>query len=110
MKMKWKITLPMLIILLISMLITTLTGYLTTRNTVDQMVENVLDGALDMIIGEVARAKRTDVVVMEEISNKNIALAHAVSEKLSIMAREDALILMIIRLFKALQICLEFMS
>ena len=91
MKMKWKITLPMLIILLISVLITTLTGYLTTRNTVDQMVDNVLDGALDMIIGEVARAKRTDVVVMEEISAKNIALAHSVSEKLLIMAREDSL-------------------
>jgi methyl-accepting chemotaxis protein len=91
MKLKWKITLPILALLLLSTLLTTLLSFTMTKSTIDEITENILDGSLEMIIDEITRAERTENVVMNEINEKNITLAHSFSEKLFIMSQEGTL-------------------
>jgi len=91
MKLKWKIALPILALLLLSTLLTTLLSYTATKSTIDEITDNILDGSLDMIIDEIARAGRTEAVVLEEISDKNLALGHSVAEILRLKSQEGAL-------------------
>jgi X-X-X-Leu-X-X-Gly heptad repeat protein len=91
MKLKWKIALPILVLLLISTLLTTLFSYIATKSTIDEITDNIIDGSIEMLIDEITRAGRTERVVMEEIGEKNLALAHAVAEKIHIMASEGVL-------------------
>jgi methyl-accepting chemotaxis protein len=89
MRLKWKIALPILALLLFSTLLTTLLSYTSTKSTIDEITENIIDGSLDMMIEEISRAELTEAVVMDEISAKNIALGHAVTEKILIMSNEE---------------------
>ncbi|MCL2754994.1 MAG: methyl-accepting chemotaxis protein [Oscillospiraceae bacterium] len=91
MKLKWKIALPILALLLLSTLLTTVLSYSATKSTIDEITDNILDGSLDMIISEIARAERTEDVVLREISEKNLALGHSFAELLLLKAQENAL-------------------
>jgi len=80
MKLKWKITLPVLALLLILTATTALISYLSIVNTVENMADSIIDSGLETLLKQVENVNKTEQVVLEEINNKNISLARETAE------------------------------
>jgi methyl-accepting chemotaxis protein len=91
MKLKWKITLPVLSLLLASTFLTTLLNYTTTKNSIEQMVDSIIESNLDTLTDEISRALATEKIVFDELSNKNISLARSIAEMLRLQANQGTL-------------------
>jgi hypothetical protein len=90
MKLKWKISLPVLALLLISTLLITLISYTKTKTSVDGLVDNMIDSNLDTLEHLLNHAEETEKVVSEEMDIKNLALTRALAEivRLSVQSGE----------------------
>ena len=91
MKLKWKIALPVLVLLLLSTILTTVLGYFIIRNSVTQMMENIVESNLDTLVSQVTRARETEQAMNTEIDQKNLALSRAFAEILRLKAASGTL-------------------
>ncbi|MDR1194004.1 MAG: methyl-accepting chemotaxis protein [Peptococcaceae bacterium] len=91
MKLKWKIALPVLALMLLSTLLTTFLSYTRIKDSVDGIVDTIIDSSLNTLLTDVGEAQETNRVVSEEISLKNITLAHALAERVRLEAENGSL-------------------
>ena len=91
MKLKWKITLPLLLLLLALTALTTAINYVMTRSAVEKSVSSILDSNLETLISQINRSTETEMLVIEEISGKNLTLSHIFAEILKVNTENDAL-------------------
>ena len=73
MKLKWKISLPVLLLLILSTLTITIINYSMTRNSVDQIVDNIVKSNLDTLVSITGDAEKTEQAVIDEMGKRKLA-------------------------------------
>ncbi|MCL2046846.1 MAG: methyl-accepting chemotaxis protein [Oscillospiraceae bacterium] len=100
MKLKWKITLPLLLLLLLLTAMTTGINYYMTKASAEKSVSNILDSNLESLIGQIDRAVLTEKIVIDEITDKNVTLVRVFSEILKVNSDIGVLDLKDVEFFK----------
>jgi len=91
MKLKWKISLPVLALLIISTLATTMLSYMMTKKSVDQIVNNIVTSNLDTLTNVVIHAEKTEAVIIDEVAKKSFALTHSLADIIALRAANGTL-------------------
>ncbi|MCL2747628.1 MAG: methyl-accepting chemotaxis protein [Oscillospiraceae bacterium] len=102
MKLKWKISLPVLILLVLSTLATTVLSYSMTKNSIDQIVDTIVESNLDTLVNLVNHAEATERVVSEGMDNRSLALARAFADVVRLHAQDGTLSLQDVSFFQGI--------